>query len=674
MRLVALSVLPIAVFTAWLVVDHVGEMRRTYDQQATGLAANLANTLDNELQARIVTLQVLANLPQLRESADFATFHAMAEGFLHQQGSNIVLMDREGKQLLSTRRPFGLPLPTAAAASFLPQVLESRAPVVTGLFQGVLLPEPLVAVLVPVLRGDEIPYVLGCGTKASQVQELIGRFTLPPGWSASVLDGVHEGTGGVIARTAGHAGRASMEDDIVRFVAPSRVGSWLVVLEVPTAALCTQVRKSVTLMAVIGLAALLISVIGGGLAGRRLATAVAALAAGATDRPASGIRELDALRDSLRAAEAARQEAGNVERRMASVLACTTDAIIEIDRSWHVSFANDEARRLAGGRDLVGRNIWEVFPEALGTTFEEHGRRVMDSGEPASFEAFFPPLQIWLAVRCFATPDGVAGYIQDISAHKQAEDDLKAARSAAERANRAKSRFLAAASHDLRQPFQAMALYRDVLAARLDDAKDKAVLEALGSAMAAGQELLSALLDLSALEAGVAQPRLAPTALDEVLRPLAQQFRLQSADRGLQFRHVPCSASVVTDPVLLARMVRNLLTNALKYTTSGTVLLGCRRLAGAVRVEVWDTGPGIPPGRQADIWEEFTQLDNPGRDRARGMGLGLAVVAKTGQLLHHPVDLRSWPGRGSVFSIEVPLADHQTGTESGQGEAGATRL
>lgn len=221
----------------------------------------------------------------------------------------------------------------------------------------------------------------------------------------------------------------------------------------------------------------------------------------------------------------------------------------------------------------------------------------------------------------------------------------------AERANLAKSKFLAAASHDLRQPYQAMALFRDILAAQLTDAPYRKALGGLSTAMAAGQELLDTLLHISALEAGTTTPKMTPTRLDELLASQVEEFRDVAAERGLSLRFVPCSVAISSDPVLLGRMIRNLLTNALKYTKEGRILLGCRRTGDSIRIEVWDTGPGIASNKQAEIWDEFVQLDNPTRDRSRGLGLGLSIVARTGQLLGHSVGLRSWPGKGSVFFL-----------------------
>lgn len=234
--------------------------------------------------------------------------------------------------------------------------------------------------------------------------------------------------------------------------------------------------------------------------------------------------------------------------------------------------------------------------------------------------------------------------------------ELHKAMHAAERANAAKSRFLAAASHDLRQPFQAMELYREVLDARLTAPKDREALMALSGAMAAGKELLNALLDISTLEAGITVPKIERVELGPFLTELVGEFHEEAERNTLGLTLAVTSAVVQTDRLMLARIVRNLISNALRYTQSGRILVGCRRVKGFIRIEIWDTGPGIPPERQAEIWEEFTQLGNPERDRSKGLGLGLAIVAKQAKLLAHPVGVRSREGRGSVFFVELPRA------------------
>ncbi|HLN22691.1 MAG TPA: ATP-binding protein [Patescibacteria group bacterium] len=233
------------------------------------------------------------------------------------------------------------------------------------------------------------------------------------------------------------------------------------------------------------------------------------------------------------------------------------------------------------------------------------------------------------------------------------------ARDEAQRASNAKSRFLAAASHDLRQPFQAMRLFHYVLTELCTSEREQTVLTSLDAAMQSGEELLNSLLDVSTLEAGQIQPHFAIFPINEVLQSKASEFATSAAQKGLRLRVVPCTALVNSDLVLLKRIVGNLLSNAVRYTHSGSIVLGCRRQGRFIRVEVWDTGIGIPRDKQGEIFDDFYQVGNSERDRMKGLGLGLSVVDRLARLLAHELKLRSSIGRGSVFTLAVPLADRR---------------
>jgi histidine kinase len=230
--------------------------------------------------------------------------------------------------------------------------------------------------------------------------------------------------------------------------------------------------------------------------------------------------------------------------------------------------------------------------------------------------------------------------------------DLAVAKAEAERANRYKTRFVAAAVHDLLQPLNAARLYVGALREQGDDD----LIDRIESALEAQDDLLASLLDISRLEAGVLAPRIGPVPMAPVLHDLARQFGILASARGLALRVVASGACVDTDVLLLRRVLQNFLSNAIHYTPRGRVLLGCRRLATHLRIEVWDSGIGIPEGQRAAIFEEFRRLDSGVNRDQRGAGLGLSIVDRIARLLDHPISLRSWPGRGSVFSIEVPLA------------------
>lgn len=221
-----------------------------------------------------------------------------------------------------------------------------------------------------------------------------------------------------------------------------------------------------------------------------------------------------------------------------------------------------------------------------------------------------------------------------------------------ERADLARTRFLAAASHDLRQPFQAMRLYQDMLAKRATDPMDRRLVAGLGAAMVAGEDLLKALLDVSCLDAGIVEPNRATFPLSAVLESVATDLTPEAMARRLGLRVRPGSAVIHSDPVLVRRIVRNLVDNAVRYTPEGgRVLLGCRQRGSHVLVQVWDTGSGIPDGMLEAVFEDFVQVGNPERDRAKGLGLGLGLARRMARLLGGTIAVRSRPGRGSVFTL-----------------------
>jgi two-component system CheB/CheR fusion protein len=168
--------------------------------------------------------------------------------------------------------------------------------------------------------------------------------------------------------------------------------------------------------------------------------------------------------------------------------------------------------------------------------------------------------------------------------------------------------------------------------------------------------MLDTLLDINQLEAGVLRPAIMAFPLDRMLERMRNEFGYHTRSHGLGWRTVSCGLEVRSDPRLLEQIVRNLLSNAVKYTRTGRVLLGCRRRGDRLRIEVWDTGPGIPPAQCGAVFEEFYQADNPAHDLRRGAGLGLAIVEHLAGLLGHRIEIRSWEGRGSMFAVEVPRA------------------
>ncbi|MDR6990474.1 PAS-domain containing protein [Luteimonas sp. 3794] len=233
--------------------------------------------------------------------------------------------------------------------------------------------------------------------------------------------------------------------------------------------------------------------------------------------------------------------------------------------------------------------------------------------------------------------------------------DLEQARAEAEAANRYKGRFAAAAVHDLLQPLNAARMFAAGLRARLRDEETQRIADHIEGALAAQDGILASLLDISRLETGTLRTDVRAVALGPLLAGLARETGVLAQARGLRFDHVPTRAWVRSDATLLRRLVQNFLSNAVRYTARGRIVLGVRRVGDALRIEVHDTGPGIPPNRQREIFEEFRRLDD-GIDSERGAGLGLAIVDRTARLLGHRISLRSRPGVGSVFAVTVPLA------------------
>ena len=227
----------------------------------------------------------------------------------------------------------------------------------------------------------------------------------------------------------------------------------------------------------------------------------------------------------------------------------------------------------------------------------------------------------------------------------------------AARANQEKTRFLASAAHDLRQPLHALGMFCAALEQRLNNTPEKPLVRNMMRAIESLEESFGAMLDISRLDAGVVQTSPQTFAIRDIFRRLYQQFAGDAEARGLALRFRATRRVVRSDPLLLERVLANLVQNALRYTRKGGVLVAARRHARGIALEVWDTGLGIPDDKREMIFREFYQIDNPERDRGRGLGMGLAIVQRLCSLLQHPLDLASRSGKGSVFRVVVPAGD-----------------
>ena len=243
---------------------------------------------------------------------------------------------------------------------------------------------------------------------------------------------------------------------------------------------------------------------------------------------------------------------------------------------------------------------------------------------------------------------------QELSTLNQA---LLQAKAQTERASQSKSRFLTAVSHDLMQPLNAARLFSASLSHQQGlPGEAPQLVRHLDSALSSAEELITDLLDISRLEAGRVTPELSDFALSDLIEPLRIEFSALAAEQGIDLRVHPSHLRVRSDIRLLRRVLQNFLTNAFRYASSARVVLGVRLQQHSVRLEVWDQGPGIAKDKLQVIFEEFQRLDSHRTQAEKGLGLGLAIADGLCRVLGHPLNVRSWPGKGSVFSVTVPVA------------------
>ena len=390
-----------------------------------------------------------------------------------------------------------------------------------------------------------------------------------------------------------------------------------------------------------------------------------------TDR----IRTLEALQDS--------------ERRIRIYTDNVPVLIAYVGRDERYQFTNRSYEQALGLTRERTRRL--TIREALG---EDRYRRLKPhidaalAGQHQTFEIEFPAIGVELArgtyIPHFDATGQVAGFYtlyQDISDERRAETVLREAKETLERrvdertreltelnrelerakqladtANLGKTRFIAAASHDLLQPLHAARLFAATLAERPRAPDDTRLLEQLDDAQRAVEQLLQALLEISKLDAGALTVEPRPVAIGDVLRSVVASFEPSARAKGLSLRLVDSCAVVHTDPTLLRRVVQNFVSNAIRYTRRGRVLVGCRRHGDELWIEVWDTGRGIPEQKIGEIFTEFRRLDADDPETPSGLGLGLAIVDRIAKMLGHRVTVRSWPGRGSAFAVGLPLA------------------
>jgi PAS domain S-box-containing protein len=370
-------------------------------------------------------------------------------------------------------------------------------------------------------------------------------------------------------------------------------------------------------------------------------------------------KEADA---ALRTAEAEREQSLAL---LNAAVEGVPDPFFHKDREGRYQIANQATVRALGvAGDIIGKTDFDLMPAADAQRMRRTDREVMRHGEPTVYEEQVTERDTGM-MRWYLTSKiplhnrageviGVVGVARDITERRAMVDQLRQAKEQAESANRAKTSFLAAASHDLRQPVQALLLFTGVLQGRLKGHPAGPVVGRMKQSLDALQMLLESLLDISRLDAGVISANPQPCNLSALCGRLVGEYRESARRKGLKLVSAGCGYWTVTDAQLMERVLRNLIENAIRYTESGRILVGCRRRGDRLRLQVIDTGIGIPADQSEAIFQEFHQLGNPERDRAKGLGLGLSIVRRLLDLLGHELTVSSVVGLGTCFSIDLP--------------------
>ena len=343
------------------------------------------------------------------------------------------------------------------------------------------------------------------------------------------------------------------------------------------------------------------------------------------------------------------------------------DAMIIVDDDGEIAIVNGQTEKMFGfdREELIGNKIEMLLPDRIrdahvghrSTFSESPSLRPMGAGmELVGQRKDGTEFPVEISLSPVSTPKAsfVSSVIRDVTRRKRMEQEIIAARQEAERANKANSAFLAAASHDLRQPVQALSLLNGALRRTVKDAKALEMIENQDHSLTAMTNLLNSLLDISRLDAGAVTPDFEDFPMQRLTDRLAAEFARQAQHKGLTFEAVPCTSVVRSDPNLLGEVVQNLVSNAIRYTEKGKVAVRCSERDGRCVIEVEDTGIGISKDQQEAIFLEFHQVKSPGGSK-EGFGLGLAIVRRLADLLRHDIGVESELGKGSLFTVSMPV-------------------
>ncbi len=667
--LVAAVVIPIVLsgtVAVGLLIDH---QRNLMHAELQASVTGLLTAVDMELESQVSTLRALADSPSLEEG-NLERFYNVAQRVraAHSDWSSVAVIDGQGeRQLINTLWPFGVPLPPPIETTRLQEVARTGLPGLGPVIShGSMIKEPFILIRVPHIRDGVVQHIVAVSLRPSRLTEIVDHTgaghddrmvdIFDPQFIIAAQSPLSSMVGSKASDSLMAAARKNGEglvlntssDGVPMLTAlrrSERTG-WWVGVSTPIRSLMAPVHRTTTIVVVTGIAA-----------------AVLSLWLSITIGRAIRRRARDHERQSAARLYAAQQRL----LRMANlapcfVWNCTADGIpIWVSDRWldYTGLRRSEA---------TGRGLYAgVHPEDIKAVLGQFARTDLEALDFELRLRDHAGLYHWHRTKAQALRGNDGQFLEwigvtiDIDSAKEIEATLneyarlqKIAKEEAEGASRAKSSFLAAASHDLRQPFQAMHLYHAVLEGREVDPRTRQAIDGLRQAMEAGEELLGALLDVSSFEAGTVQPTIAPFPIAEVTDDVIAECRGIAAQQGISLRSRASADLVISDRVLLKRMIRNLVSNSLRYTRQGGILIGCRRRGDSLLIQVWDTGIGIAEADLKLIFEDFYQVSNPARDRSRGLGLGLSIVQRTAQLLGLAISVCSRPGRGSVFTVVVP--------------------
>ncbi len=671
--LVLACTLPATLGFGLLIHHFYTRERAQVERDSLFVARSMMQAVDRDLDLGIVAARALAMSAEL-DQGDLAGFHRKAVGIVNAgfPGSNIVLSTRDSVQLLNTLRPFGAPLPDPGSRERIQRVFETGQVVVSDVFIGGVTGKPLVAVHVPVIRGDKVVYCLSVGYQPAHLGRVLTAETQPKDRVIAILDR----KGMIIARThdaerfAGKPGSAGLvkrlsevDEDVFEsttlegipvytiFTRSARTG-WAVAVGVPRATILQELLASVTWLTWIVLALLA--------AGFGLAWYIS-----------GKIRQLEGLiherTDQL--------EDANV--RISTVVESVGEGIITINEEGRIETFNSAASHIFGysAQEMIGASIQLLMPESMRIAHQEGMRRFLAGGAPhviGKGAVELPALRkdgteftVELSISAIADEGKYrfVGVLRDVTELKKSQAALREAVEQAQAANAAKSAFLANMSHELRTPMNAvlgMAQLMTTTPLSLEQRRYLTMLRTSGQSLLA---LLNDILDFSKIEAGKIQLNAAPFELDAVLHSVSTIMSVNAGDKPLELAigvepDVP--RMLLGDSLRLQQVLVNLTSNAIKFTARGEVSLKvecaqCDQQRSVMRFIVRDSGIGISAEQQANLFAPFAQADASVTRKYGGTGLGLVICQRLVELQGGSIELDSRPGEGSTFTVTLPF-------------------